>query len=393
MAVLKLLVILLIFVVHPFGQVGKIDVSSFSFTFFDAGVALLIFYWFTYSLFTKKKIEGELKKPIIIFVITGALSLLVNGSNFLPSQLLVAVSYLFRFILFASIYFVFKSFDKSFNIKIIKYFFFSGVIVLIIGYLQFLFYPNLRNLYYLGWDEHLYRLFSTFLDPNFAGIYFVIIFFTGIYLFKKEKHITYLFFLPFIFAGTFLTYSRTALVFLIVSLFTFLTITGQKKFFIVFIFLIIIAIVFAPKSFKTEGTNLFRTTSINERITSMNRGLLIFADHPLFGVGFNNYRFAQENYGFIDEDILNLVPNRAGAGVENSYMFVLATEGIIGFAAYLYFLFRIAKIYIKNRTDLYSQVMFAVLMGLFVSAFFINSLFYTFFMFWMFMTAGIIESK
>ena len=393
MAVLKLIAVFLIFIALPFGQIGKIDIGSFAFTYFDVFVTLLVFYWLINRILNKKKIEGLLIKPIIIFIAVGILSLLINIYSYSLSQLLVAGLYLFRFIVFSLIYFVFKDFDKNFNEKIIKYFFLSGIIILVIGYLQFLFYPNLRNLYYLGWDEHLYRLFSTFLDPNFAGIYLVIIFFIGVYLFKKKKSLLYLVLSSFTFTGIFLTYSRTALVFLVTSAVVFLTITKHKKFFIAFIFLILFAVVFVPKSFKTEGTNIFRTASVNERITSMNRGLLIFADHPLFGVGFNAYRYVQEDYGFINDESTVLIPNRAGAGVENSYILILATEGIFGLFSYLFLLFSIAKLYLKKKNSLYANTMFSVLLGLFVSGLFINSLFYTFFLFWIFMTAGIIESS
>jgi O-antigen ligase len=391
MAVLKFITVFLIFILLPFGQIGKIDINNFSFTYFDAGVAMLVLCWFIYSLVIKRRIEGFLKKPILFFISTGVLSLAINSVNLSSEQLLIAFSYLFRFVLFALIYFVFKNFDKSFNKKVVKYFFFSGILILILGFLQFLFYPNLRNLYYLGWDEHLYRLFSTFLDPNFAGIFLVIVFFTGVFLFKEQNKILYLFFSSLTFIGIFLTYSRTAIVFLVLSAIVFLTITKQKKLFIGFIFFIILAIFFVPKSFKTEGTNLLRIASVNERITSMSRGLSIFTGHPLFGVGFNAYKYAQERYGFINNENISAIPNRAGAGVENSYILVLATEGLAGFIAYLYLLINIFKLYTR-RANLYSHAMLAILLGLFVSAFFINSLFYTFFMFWMFMTAGIIES-
>ena len=50
----------------------------------------------------------------------------------------------------------------------------SGSLIVLLGFIQLMFYPALRNLYYLGWDEHLYRMFSTFLDPNFAGAFFVL---------------------------------------------------------------------------------------------------------------------------------------------------------------------------------------------------------------------------
>lgn len=392
MAVLKFLAIFLILVLLPFGQIGKIDFNNLSFTFFDIGVIFLVLSWFIYSLINKE-IKGKLILSICLFLLAGVLSLIANLYNFSSTQFLVAFSYLVRFIIFTGVYFVFKDFSRKFNEKIIKYFFLSGIMILAIGYLQFFFYPNLANLSYLGWDMHLYRLFATFLDPNFAGIYFVVILFTGIYLLKKEKNPIYLFFLSFTFLGIFLTYSRTALVALTISVITFLILSKKKKLFVGFIFLVILCITLIPKSFMSEGTDLFRTTSINERITSMNRGLTIFIDYPLLGVGFNAYRYAQGKYGFIDSQSKVPLLDRAGAGVENSFIFVLATTGIIGFIAYIFLLINFIKLFLQKKSDQYSLIMFSVFIGLIASSLFINSLFYTFIMFWMWMTIGIIESK
>ena len=47
---------------------------------------------------------------------------------------------------------------------------FSGLVIVGLGFVQYFFYLGLRNLYYLGWDEHLSFIFQL-LDPNFAGAF------------------------------------------------------------------------------------------------------------------------------------------------------------------------------------------------------------------------------
>ena len=92
----------------------------------------------------------------------------------------------------------------------------SGAIFIVFGYIQYLFYSNLRNLYYLGWDDHLYRLFSTFLDPNFAGIFLVLILLLTVQYFFLERKtkikIVIAMFSVLALIALYLTYSRSAFI-------------------------------------------------------------------------------------------------------------------------------------------------------------------------------------
>ena len=51
---------------------------------------------------------------------------------------------------------------------------FSGLLVLGLGLLQYLFLPDTRFLHILGWDDHYFRLIGTQLDPGFTGIILVL---------------------------------------------------------------------------------------------------------------------------------------------------------------------------------------------------------------------------
>lgn len=55
---------------------------------------------------------------------------------------------------------------------------FSGFMIVVFGLLQYFFLPDTRFLFFLGWDDHYYRLISTFLDPSFTGLLFCLLFFT-----------------------------------------------------------------------------------------------------------------------------------------------------------------------------------------------------------------------
>ncbi|PIP74318.1 MAG: hypothetical protein CO135_02460 [Candidatus Levybacteria bacterium CG_4_9_14_3_um_filter_35_16] len=392
MEILRILLGILIIIFLPLGQIAKFDLGfKASVTAFDIGLLFLVFFWIFYCLFRKKKIKAALTKPIILFVSVCFVSLLLNTRGITMEQLLVSVSYLFRWALYSIVYFIAVSLNKDKKKGITAYLFYSGIIILFLGFIQVFFYPSLKNLYYLGWDEHMYRLFSSFLDPNFTGIYFVVIFFLGIYLYFLKNKKRYIVLCILLLIGIFLTYSRTALVTLLLSTASFLVISNRKKIIIPIVLLVFLVTLLFPKTFKSEGTDYFRFFSVNARISSMQHGLKIFIDHPFFGIGFNSYRYFQEKYGFELTDYT--IPSRAAAGVENSFVFILATTGIVGVISYLFILFKMFKLTLLNKSKILPKITFSILIGLIGSSMFINSLFYTFIMFTLWVIVGITENN
>jgi len=390
--ILRILLGILIIIFLPLGQIAKFDLGfKASVTAFDIGLLFLVFFWIFYCLFRKKKIKAALTKPIILFVSVCFVSLLLNTRGITMEQLLVSVSYLFRWALYSIVYFIAVSLNKDKKKGITAYLFYSGIIILFLGFIQVFFYPSLKNLYYLGWDEHMYRLFSSFLDPNFTGIYFVVIFFLGIYLYFLKNKKRYIVLCILLLIGIFLTYSRTALVTLLLSTASFLVISNRKKIIIPIVLLVFLVTLLFPKTFKSEGTDYFRFFSVNARISSMQHGLKIFIDHPFFGIGFNSYRYFQEKYGFELTDYT--IPSRAAAGVENSFVFILATTGIVGVISYLFILFKMFKLTLLNKSKILPKITFSILIGLIGSSMFINSLFYTFIMFTLWVIVGITENN
>ncbi|MBI3070128.1 MAG: O-antigen ligase family protein, partial [Candidatus Levybacteria bacterium] len=128
------------------------------------------------------------------------------------------------------------------------------------------------------------------------------------------------------------------------------------------------------------------------RLESTGNAIAIFKDNPLIGVGFNAYRYAQYRYGFIKGENWQIV--HSGAGTDNSFLFVLATTGIIGLISYLYLWWVILKkAYFEKSSKIISGVVFASVAGLALNAFFINSLFFPFIMAWMWILLGLTESN
>lgn len=390
MKLLKNLTLLSLFL-FPFGEILRFDLgNNIAIRVLDVTVGLTTICFILLSIKNKKPAKSYLKKPILIFSFVAFISLIVNLTWINPSQFFVAILYFVRWISYACIFFVISSLDKKFKKTINKILLFDGLLILILGFVQYFLYPNLRNLYYLGWDEHNYRMFSVFLDPNFAGAFFVLflLFLVGLmhtYLGTKQKMYTILLAAISIFTliAIFLTYSRSAILMLAAGLSVYLILIGKEKFLPTLFIGIIAVIVFLTPTYNKENTNLFRVTSSMARVETYNNSLKIIKDHPFFGVGFNAYRYAQQKYKF--RPVETKYSSHADAGVDNSFLFVLVTTGIMGFLAYINIW---KEILVKNKK---STVLIASILGLFINSFFINSLFFPSIMLWMWVLIGISE--
>ena len=389
MGLLRSLFALVIFF-FLFGEVIRIPISGLSIKLIDIGVAILAFYWVLFIVNNKKKIriDKRLSTPILIFFAVALLSLIFNAMFLKSDELFVSALYLIRWIAYASIAFIIPMFNSSFKKKIKNMLVLVGIFVVVLGYIQYFLYPNLRNLYYLGWDEHLFRMFSVFLDPNFAGAFFVLYFlFLLNLIFKNSKNnklqLIYCALAMPTLISVFLTYSRSALIMLTVGIVVFL-IMKKKSVYILSVILVFTGITFIlPKAYKTEGTNFLRITSSEARIGSAKQALGLFWDNPVFGVGFNTYRYAKNRHGFT---FGNWEESHADAGTDNSFLFILATTGVTGFVTYLFMWFKILKINAR------SKVLIASIVALFVDSLFINSLFYSFLMFWIWSLVGLLSA-
>jgi len=190
--------------------------------------------------------------------------------------------------------------------------------------------------------------------------------------------------------GIFLTYSRSALLMLIVSGIIFFLLLQKKKFILYLLGVIIGFVILISPFFYIANINLFRVTSSVERLQTAQHALKIIQDHPIIGIGFDSYRYAQERYHFTA--INPQFQAHSAAGEDTSLLFVFATTGIIGLVAYLYLWFQLVKkaklSYRKNR---FALIFIASTAGLFINALFINSLFYPEIMLWMWLMAGLMK--
>lgn len=381
--------------IFAFGQLTRLEIApGIALSGLDLAVAGFGIFWIFRQISQQKFHWSPVAKGFGIFVALAAFSLLLNVFHLPQKQALVALFYLLRFILYAVLFFVTYSFSKSQKILVKNSLVIAGGEVVALGFFQYIFYPALRNLLYAGWDEHYYRMFGTFLDPNFLGLFFVVYALLLLsYLFESRGKRKLLF--SFLFSVTclalFLTYSRTALITMLISSTTMLFLQGKKLLAGVLITVLIIgsSLLFMLPLGKTESTNMLRVVSSEARLKSMQEAVTVWQKNVLFGVGFNAYRYALYGRGAGSGA---WEESHGGAGSDNSFLFVLATMGIVGLAGFFFLLWQHIHELLLQKDRGHRSLGIATILGLCLGSFFINGFFYPSLMLWLWMVLGITEN-
>lgn len=382
-------------VVFPFGQLIAYRLPSYPevrILVLDILVGLTTGFWIlskTYRIFrrsTKISIMNKRGRGIGLFVFTAAVSILVNLGSYGIKEIIAGALYLVRFVIYAGLYFVVQDLrGKPFfnsdlsplsvgglrsgdQLRVAPCVLFAGVLSSVFGIIQFFLYPDLRNLKYLGWDPHYGRAFGTFLDPQFLGIILVLTFVLLIGDVREKK--TYIVYSFIVFAGIVLTFSRSSYLALAGALFVLgiLDKFGNK---IKFGILAILSASVLFYMFRPEGVggNLFRQKSAIARVRNWKEAFKIWKKNPVFGVGFNMYRYNRISVLSLADPLGATTGVVSGSAPDNSFLFVLATTGLVGLAAYL----NMWKGFIMNKIN---KTNIAIITALFIHGFFNNTLFY-----------------
>ena len=307
--------------------------------------------------------------------------------------------------------------------------------VIFLGFLQFYFFPNLGIFSTEGgWDPHIGRLLSTWLDPNFIagflGIVLPIIiarFFDLSVLVKKnnskiednfipslniknnkfdknfgnkQKYVyLFLFFLCLI--ALFLTFSRSGFLSAMIGLFVFFIF---KKPQVIFLGILVGIIgIFSNERAQnrmqelsgTVAAIIFQDTdeidaTARLRIESWQKSLELFYKYPLFGIGFNTYRFRAAEEGIVNENFFS------AGGSDSSHISILVTTGIFGSLAFFYFLgvlfFRNFYRFLIYKRSIYLGFSCSII-SIFVHSFFVNSLLYPFIFMSIMAIGGVLEKN
>lgn len=320
------------------------------------------------------RVEQRLILPILVFFSLGVLSLVLAIPNFGISAVAVGAMYLLRWVIY-SLFFI--SLVRLFKVhELGKVILSLGLVTTLVGLGQYLFYPDVRNLQVAEWDPHYFRVVGSLLDPGFTGIILV---FTLIWLTLKPLKpkwgqvlawgATYL--------ALALTYSRSSYLAFLVGMGWIAWKLKGWRFLVKMVLLLGVTVLILPRAPGGEGVKLERTNSIQSRIDSWTTAWRIFTQHPVLGVGFNVYRYAQGSS----------LKSHAGAGADSSLLFVAATTGILGLGAYLWYL---RRLYLLQTTNYMLQ---ATLVAVLAHSTFLNSLFYPAVMVWLALVVAATAAK
>lgn len=374
----------------PLGVLGRIELTP-TIALYIQDIALsFLFLILMYRTIRQKSmsfISNRLMQALGMFIGVCLLSLLVAIPFVSRDDLGESSLYLLRFVIYASVYpcvLVLSSGQKK---TIITLLIAAGSMFSGIGLVQYFLYPNLRNLYYLGWDPHLYRLFSTFLDPNFAGIFFVLTLLLIIVHQKEYLNRTFLALGLLLSVSLLLTYSRSSFIAFLTGL--IVVGLGRKQYRLIggLVIFFILGMILLPRPFG-EGVRLERVVSASARVDNWKEAVAVFAKHPLFGVGFNTYRYRRTS-SVVDKNL----PSHAQAGVDNSWLFVLATTGLIGFGAYILIWSRFITAEMYSHLPFNRLIRLSSFTAVAVHALFQNTLFFPTVMLWLWIVAGATEER
>ncbi len=387
-------------VAFPFGQLFKIPfpflgLAGISISICDFIVGLISGVWLVDFLRSSKSLRPPYFKEFTYFGIALLFSFLLATSQYNMYEILVAAFYLIRLVSYGIFYFaVWRLVHDNSNLRklLTNCLVVLGTVVAVFGLFQYLFFPDMRLFIVWGWDEHYMRLAGTFLDPGFTSIILV---FSLVLLvttfvphnFRKTGGVKLIHppggwisaVLPgllifVVFSALVLTYSRAGYVSLIAGAGALALVRRQILLFILPVLFLLAGIISLSfmHGLSSEGTNFWRTTSSFARFQSWEKAIKLWKSSPVFGVGFNFYKYAlsKQNLSLVDGKFVQ----HGTSGSDSSLLFILATTGVVGFIAFLYLLAKIFREMYTRRVE--SVVILSSLIALLVHSVFLNSFFY-----------------
>lgn len=247
-----------------------------------------------------------------------------------------------------------------------------GIIIALLGIIQYFFLPDTRFLISLGWDDHYYRLISTQLDPNFTGLILVMTLLLWQQVKTKQKWQSYLVSLV-MFLAILLTYSRASYLALLAGSGTLAYIKFSRRKFAKLMTCLLIAVLlslpFLPQP-GGEGTNLLRLFSIESRVENSTQALQVLKPHQwLLGKGV---------FALSEPETPTTPWNDTAHFPDNLVVFLLVSGGVIGLSLGIYWLYRWGR-YLYFR----DSFIFSAFMAVMIHSQFNHSLFQPFIWLWL----------
>ncbi|MDO8610669.1 MAG: O-antigen ligase family protein [bacterium] len=342
------MLLIITFILFSLGQLGRIS-------FFNQEINIYVYELFIFlqlSIFVykyklKPLVLNKSKTSLIypVFFIWMIFTYVISIFHYSFHENLVALLYLSR-LFFYFIWGVFSLYDlKKYKRNLRNMLIGNRImisLIIIFSLIQFFFYNDLANLRYLGWDVHLNRLFSVFLDTSISGsvigllFYFVLL--SGKQFIVNTK-IRYMLLGILMFTGI-LTFSRNFYIAFILSILIYYIFHRNIKIAIISIIVFVFLLILAPKQFGM-GVGLTRIFTIQSRLSEYNKAFEITKKNPVFGVGYNRIRYIKENVPAFE--LRNSIPVHSAANFTSSFLTILVSTGIVGLFLFILSLVKIGS--------------------------------------------------
>jgi len=309
------------------GQLGRISLfgQQVNFYLYEAVLTASIFFLFWKYRFQPIKDGWKKFRSIYVFLAVLFTSLLIGLTKYTQFENLVGSLYFGRLCLYF-IYFFYLHYhvlkNKSFSRTIKNGVFIIAVLTIISTFIQYFLYPDLRNLFYQGWDPHLYRTFGVFFDTSISAAIF------GIFLLSINQPFIKIIYLLLVA----LSFSRSIYLGLTITLIYLFIRQKQLKKIILFLVIFISLIFIIPKP-SGEGVNLKRFYSISSRNVDYMQGITVWKNKPLIGYGYNRIRYVKNSDSI-----------HSGAGYSSSFLTILVSSGIFGLISFVSVLWGLRKL-------------------------------------------------
>ena len=358
---MRYLLILLLFatVVAELYRVPFLSWSGISLV--DIIAPLIVFIWLIRSFLLWKKIDIYAWFPaLMIFLSFSFLSLLYNISD-LQLWLWQSMESFFYLVRYFSLSFLILI-VYNFNIKDRIFIFNSTLITSFLLFVWWLFQLKYywdffsMNMQDIWWDPHIWRMLSSWFDPNYLWWLFAFIISlasgTAFDLFKNKQKWPYKYLLIWLIVCLLvwivLTYSRSALLALWISVFIWWLFLSRKLL-LISICLFIVTISFVPRMqdrfmsgvesakalFVEDAKALDPTAKL--RIKSWQVWMEIYKENPIIWIWFNTLKFEQKKKWAL------LTDSHWSSWVDSSIISIMAMTWSVWLVFYLIFLYQILK--------------------------------------------------
>ena len=312
---------------------------------------VLIVVAYVKTLITKRpalQIRSPVTLPLVMFLGLAVLSLL-NGMSKTDETPLDVIIDLKQWITPMLLFFlVINCIDDLKDLKLLTTM--IGVTTIAAGVL------SIRDYLQLGFDPDK-RIEGLMGQPNELGAFFAqyVFVFLGLLILGKEGIFKKLFYLVVIgvsIIAMLYTFSRGAYLAFAVTLIGFIFFKNRLLFIPLLLLLCVTVLLFLPSSvitrvnmtFEKNNDGVVLESSAHSRQVIWRGALEMIADYPIFGVGYAAFPYAVHNY----------IPEARDA--HNMYLLIAGEMGLLGFAVFLWLLYRIIRSTVNAYKDTHSDV-------------------------------------